>query len=99
MDHNRFEDLISILLNHQCSIQDNVQDGVSTNGHTGPDHNSASTKWDTLVQKCRIIPSATFPPDDNAPNFRLSTKAGLVCEEQVSSTPLETICDALVTNF
>ncbi|GBM35129.1 hypothetical protein AVEN_246136-1 [Araneus ventricosus] len=31
-----------------------------------------------------------FPPDDNQPVFRLSTKAGLVCEEQVaplSSTP------------
>ncbi|GBM48396.1 hypothetical protein AVEN_1124-1 [Araneus ventricosus] len=91
-DHNRSEDLIPSLLSRKCSIPDKIQNGVAIDRLTIPDHNCVSTKWDTFVRKCRIIPSATFSSDDNPPIVRLHTKAGLVREEHVaplSSSPSE----------
>ncbi|GBM75752.1 hypothetical protein AVEN_151517-1 [Araneus ventricosus] len=44
------------------------------------------------MHKCRIIPSATFSPNDNPPIGRLYTKAGLFRKEHVaplSSSPSE----------
>ncbi|GBN42135.1 hypothetical protein AVEN_198051-1 [Araneus ventricosus] len=63
----RDEDLIPITLSRQCSIPDNVQDGLVIDRHTGPDHNSAYAKCDTFAHKCKIIPSATFSADHNPP--------------------------------
>ncbi|GBN42474.1 hypothetical protein AVEN_32437-1 [Araneus ventricosus] len=56
--------------------------GAVIDRHTGSNHNSA--KSGIFVHKFRIIPSATFSPDDNPTIFRFYTKAGLVREEHVA---------------
>ncbi|GFU33355.1 uncharacterized protein NPIL_4441 [Nephila pilipes] len=86
MDYNRSEVLIYISLSRHCSTPNNVQiRGGGIYRHTGLDNHFAIIKSSTLVQKCKIIPSTTFSPDDNPTIDVLYTKMGLVREEHVAS--------------
>ncbi|GFW08542.1 hypothetical protein TNCV_2775641 [Trichonephila clavipes] len=48
------------------------------NGDATIHQHSFTAKSDTFVHERRIIPTATVPPDENAPIIRMNRKMGLV---------------------
>ena len=57
---------------------------ASINGDANVDHHSTTIKFDTFVGERWIVSSATFPPDTNAPIFRMKRKTGLVGKKNIA---------------
>lgn len=73
-----YNNLISIPLNRQRFISNDVDDGTTINGGIiitpSPDHHNNKFKSDTFLHDYRIASNPTFPPDKKATVININCK-------------------------
>ncbi|GFW03767.1 kinectin [Trichonephila clavipes] len=91
----RSEDLIPISASSQKYISNDVEVCGPVNGDATMHQQSPTAKSVTFVHERRIIPTATVPPNENAPIIRMNRKTGLVRKKNIApfiSPPVHVLC-------
>ncbi|GFX35874.1 uncharacterized protein TNCV_3658611 [Trichonephila clavipes] len=94
-DYNMTEDLIPISASSRRSISNDVEVCAPVNGDATIHQPSPTAKSDTFVHECKIIITATVPPEENTPIIRMNRKTGLVRKKYIAlfiSPPIHMLC-------